>query len=64
MIVGDWIRITASLSPETPVIFYNSSEKPLNSEGYCEGVGIAPSRLWDARCGWIPCVMVMLGEEC
>lgn len=64
MIVGDWIRITASLSPDTPVIFYNSSAKPLENDAYCEGSAVYPSRLWDAKVGWIPCVTVELGEEC
>lgn len=63
MIVQDWIEITATLSPDTPVIFYNSAEKPLESEAYCEGRAVTPSRLWDARAGWLPCVTVDLGEE-
>lgn len=64
MIVGDWAKITASLTPETPVIFYNSCEKPLESDRYCEGAAVKPSRLWDAKTGWVPCVLVVLGEEC
>ncbi len=63
MSVGDCMRIMATLSPEMPVIFYNSSEEPLKGEDYCEGVNIALSRLWDARLGWIPCVMITIGAE-
>ena len=64
MNVGDWNEITASLSPDTPVIFYNFAEKPLPPDAYCEGVAVRPSRLWDACEGWHPCVTVDLGEEC
>lgn len=60
MVVGDWNNITASLSPDTPVIFYNSAEEPLPSDSYCEGLSVVPSRLWSGREGWIPCVMVEL----
>lgn len=64
MTIEDWNRITASLSPETPVIFYNSAEEPLPPDAYCEGAALHLSRLWDARVGWMPCVTVDLGEEC
>ncbi len=64
MTVGDWNRITASLSPDIPVIFYNAAEKPLPADTYCEGAALCLSQLWDARLGWCPCVTVDLGEEC
>ncbi len=64
MIVQDLNRITASLSPETPVIFYNSAENCLPAGTYCDGVAVRLSRLWTAREGWVPCVTVDLGEEC
>ena len=64
MNVADWQKITDSLSPDTPVIFYNASETPLHSDRYCEGLSVSVSRLWDAREGWLPCLLVELGEEC
>ena len=64
MIASDLNRITASLSPDTPVIFYNSTENSLPSDAYCEGVAVRVSRMWSPREGWRPCVTVDLGEEC
>ena len=64
MVVNDLNQITASLSPDTPVIFYNSAANCLPSDTYCEGVAVRLSQLWSAREGWLPCVMVDLGEEC
>ena len=64
MVVKDLNQITACLSPDTPVIFYNSARESLASDAYCEGVAVRLSRLWNAREGWLPCVTVDLGEEC
>lgn len=64
MVVSDLNRITDTLSPDTPVIFYNSSADSLSPDTYCDGVAIRLSELWSAREGWRPCVTVDLGEEC
>lgn len=64
MVVSDLNRITASLSPDTPVIFYNSAENCLPPDAYCEGVAVRLSTLWNAHEGWLACVTVDLGEEC
>lgn len=62
MVVGDINKITASLSPDTPVIFYNSAAEPLSEDAYCDGVAVYPSRMWIGREGWTPCLTVELGQ--
>ena len=63
MTVDDWKRITESLSPDIPVIFYNPNNRPLAAESYCDGGSVSISKLWDCRKGWLPCVLVELGKE-
>ena len=62
MVVGDIQKITASLSPDTPVIFYNSCTEPLSEDTYCDGVAVYSSRMWDGPNGWTPCLTVELGQ--
>lgn len=62
MIVGDIKKITATLSPDLPVIFYNSTAEPLASDAYCDGATIKTSQMWVGREGWVPCVVVELGQ--
>ena len=62
MIVGDIHKITSAISPDTPVIFYNSNASPLPSDNYCDGLSIRASQMWVGREGWVPCVLVELGQ--
>ncbi len=63
MVVGDWQTITATQSPDTPVIFYVAADHPLEEGTYCDGASVAPSRMWTPQDGWLPCVTVTLVEE-
>ncbi len=60
MVLEDWSEVTAALPPDTPVVFYNASTRPLEPEGYGDGTAVFPSRMWTARDGWVPCVTVEL----
>ena len=62
MCLKEWNRLLGQLPEDTPVIFYQSAEKPLLSGTYCDGIDVTASRMWEGKRGWVPCVVVTLGE--
>jgi len=62
MKLEDWKRVVKEMPADTPVIFYQTAEKPLTEGGYCDGLRVAPSRMWEGHRGWVPCVLVELGQ--
>ncbi len=62
MVLGDWQEIVATLSPDTPVIFYRADAETMPEDSYCDGLRVAPSSMWSSREGWQPCVTVDLGR--
>lgn len=62
LVLGDWQRLARELPPETPVIFRYDGKKPMETEEYCDGLRVYPSKLWDGYNGWQPCILVELGE--
>lgn len=58
----DWQAIQEKMESDTIVLFTLAGDKPLRPGDYCEGVSISPSRVWDGRQGWQPCILVELGE--
>lgn len=63
MRIGDWQRIVAETPPQTPVIFYLPETTGEETDVYCDGVRVEPSRYWDWQRGWLPCVLVTLRME-
>ena len=35
----------------------------MHNEDFCDGLTVASSHMWEGRIGWIPCVLVTLGER-
>ncbi len=62
MVLEEWSEITNGLPPDTPVVFYNASTKPLEPDEYGDGTAVFPSQLWTPHDGWVPCVTVELYE--
>lgn len=62
LVLGDWQRLARELPSETPVIFRYDGKKPMETEEYCDGLRVYPSRMWDGYDGWKPCILVELGE--
>ena len=61
--LGDWQRLAQEMPPETPVIFRYDGRQPMETEDYCDGLRVVPSRMWEGHEGWQPCVLVELGER-
>ena len=62
LVLGDWQRLARELPSETPVIFRYDGKKPMETEEYCDGLRVYPSKMWDGYNGWQPCIQVELGE--
>ena len=62
MVLGDWQRLAQEIPQDTPVIFRYDGKKPMDTEDYCDGLRVYPSKMWDGYEGWKPCVLVVLGE--
>ena len=63
MTVREWRKQTENLPPELPIIFCNDSGEAISPEEYGDVQAIEASRYWDARLGWCPCLVVLLGRE-
>jgi len=63
LVLGDWQRLAQEMPPDTPVIFRYDGERPMENEDYCDGLTAAPSHMWEGRVGWLPCILVTLGER-
>ena len=62
MVLGEWQGLVQRLDAQTPVIFRLQGDQPLSPDGYCEGLSVTPSRMWDRKQGWQPCLLVELGD--
>ena len=63
LVLGEWQRLAQEIPPNTPVIFRYDGRRPMETEDYCDGLSVAPSHLWEGRNGWVPCILVTLGES-
>lgn len=63
LVLGEWQRLAQELPPDTPIIFRYDGEHPMENEDFCDGLTVAPSQMWEGRIGWVPCVLVTLGER-
>ena len=63
LVLGDWQRLAQEMPPDTPVIFRYDGKQPMENEDYCDGLTVAPSRMWEGRAGWRDCILVELGES-
>ena len=63
MTLGDWQRLAQEMPPDTPVIFRYDGQQTMRNEDYCDGLRAVPSRMWEGRSGWRPCILVKLGER-
>ena len=62
LVLGEWQRLAQELPPDTPIIFRYDGERSMHNEDFCDGLTVAASQMWEGRVGWIPCVLVTLGE--
>ncbi len=60
MVLDEWNEVTAALPPDTPVIFLNTGNRPIEPDDYCDGTAVFPSQMWSSGVGWQPCVTVEL----
>ena len=63
LLLGEWQRLAQEMPPDTPVIFRYDGKQPMENEDYCDGLTVAPSRMWEGRAGWRDCILVVLGES-
>ena len=63
MVLGDWQRLAQEMPPDTPVIFRYNGRHTMETEDYCDGLQVLPSRMWEGHSGWRSCILVELGER-
>ena len=63
LVLGDWQRLAQDLPPDTPVIFRYDGQGSMEEGDYCDGLRVTPSQMWEGHTGWVPCVLVVLGER-
>ena len=61
--LGDWQRLAQEMPPDTPVIFRYDGQGSMENEDYCDGLRVSASHMWEGHSGWVPCVLVVLGER-
>ncbi|MBQ9860599.1 MAG: hypothetical protein IJO76_08020 [Clostridia bacterium] len=62
MVLRDWRAVLQEMPADTPVIFCVTAENAPHFGDYCVGRRVFPSRMWEGKEGWKPCVLVELGE--
>ena len=63
LVLGDWQRLAQEMPPDTPVIFRYDGQGSMENEDYCDGLRVQSSHMWEGHSGWVPCVLVVLGER-
>ncbi len=62
MVLGDLVPLLEQCGGDTPVLFRLRGEVSLCPDDYCEGLSATPSRMWEGKTGWRPCILVELGQ--